>query len=111
MLSVRRLREGGPQVPLGGVQIAQRAMVESGERQSIGVSRLAEDPPANADHSIGGKDVGARHLVIERLCVLDVEQDAALEVVTHTMTALAEATLELALEQAQAEADEKAAAI
>ncbi len=47
----------------------------------------------------------ARHLVIERLAVLDVEQAAPLEVVTRGMTALAEATLELALAQAQAEAD------
>jgi len=49
----------------------------------------------------------ARHLVIERLAVLDVEHGAALEVVTGTMTTLAEATLELALAQAQAEADER----
>ncbi len=47
----------------------------------------------------------ARHLVIERLAVLDVEHAAPLEVVTHGMTALAEATLELALAQAQREAD------
>ncbi len=58
----------------------------------------------------GGRDLPgalrvARHLVIERLAVLDIEQGAALEVVTGTMTALAEATLELALAQAQAEAD------
>ncbi len=49
----------------------------------------------------------ARHLVIERLAVLDIEQAAPLAVVTGTMTALAEATLELALAQAQAEADER----
>lgn len=49
----------------------------------------------------------ARHLVIERLAVLDVEQAAALEVITGTMTALAEATLELALAQAEADADER----
>ena len=49
----------------------------------------------------------ARHLVIERLAVLDVEQGAALDTVTATMTALAEATLALALAQAQAEADER----
>lgn len=47
----------------------------------------------------------ARQLVVERLAVLDVEQGAPLEVITGTMTALAEATLELALAQAQAEAD------
>ena len=47
----------------------------------------------------------ARQLVVERLATLDVEQGAALEVVTATMTALAEATLELALAQALADAD------
>jgi len=47
----------------------------------------------------------ARQLVIERLVVLDVEQAAPLEVVTHTMTALAEATLEIALAAARAEED------
>jgi len=49
----------------------------------------------------------ARHLVLERLAVLDVEQDATLDTVTGTMTDLAEATLELALAQAEAEADER----
>jgi [glutamine synthetase] adenylyltransferase / [glutamine synthetase]-adenylyl-L-tyrosine phosphorylase len=47
----------------------------------------------------------ARQLVLERLAVLDVEGGVALEVVTGTMTALAEATLELALAQARADAD------
>ena len=49
----------------------------------------------------------ARQLVLERLAVLDIEQAAPLEVVTGSMTALAEATLELALAQAQADADER----
>ncbi len=49
----------------------------------------------------------SRHLVIERLAVLDVEQHAPLEVVTSTMSMLAEVTLELALQQAHAEADER----
>ena len=47
----------------------------------------------------------ARQLVLERLAVLDVEQAAPLEHVTHTMTALAEATLEIALAQARADED------
>ncbi|MBA4175864.1 MAG: bifunctional [glutamate--ammonia ligase]-adenylyl-L-tyrosine phosphorylase/[glutamate--ammonia-ligase] adenylyltransferase [Leptothrix sp. (in: Bacteria)] len=60
----------------------------------------------------GGRDLPgamrvARHLVIERLAVLDVEQAAPLDVVTATMTTLAEAALELALAQAHAEADER----
>ncbi|MEN9627872.1 MAG: hypothetical protein RJA10_1099, partial [Pseudomonadota bacterium] len=60
----------------------------------------------------GGRDLAsalrvARQLVLERLAVLDVEQGASLDTVTHAMTHLAEATLELALAQAQAEADER----
>lgn len=47
----------------------------------------------------------ARQLVLERLAVLDVEQAAPLAHITHTMTALAEATLELALAAARAEQD------
>ncbi|HSI59368.1 MAG TPA: bifunctional [glutamate--ammonia ligase]-adenylyl-L-tyrosine phosphorylase/[glutamate--ammonia-ligase] adenylyltransferase [Ideonella sp.] len=46
-----------------------------------------------------------RQLVLERLAVLDVEQGATLADVTAAMTALAEATLEIALAQAQAESD------
>jgi glutamate-ammonia-ligase adenylyltransferase len=49
----------------------------------------------------------ARQLVIERLAVVDVEQAAPLEHITHTMTALAEATLEIALAAARAEQDER----
>jgi glutamate-ammonia-ligase adenylyltransferase len=49
----------------------------------------------------------ARHLVLERLAVLDVEQGATLDTVTHTMTALAEATLERALAQARADVAER----
>jgi glutamate-ammonia-ligase adenylyltransferase len=47
----------------------------------------------------------ARQLCLERLACLDVEQAAPLQTVTHGMTALAEATLELALAQALAEAE------
>jgi glutamate-ammonia-ligase adenylyltransferase len=46
----------------------------------------------------------ARHLVIERLATLDVEQGAPLDAVTSTMTALAEVTLEAALAQAREDA-------
>ena len=45
----------------------------------------------------------ARQLVMERLATLDVEQAAPLETVTHTMTWLAEVTLERALAQARAD--------
>ncbi len=47
----------------------------------------------------------ARQLVLERLAVLDIEQAAPLQDVTAAMTALAEATLEIALAQALADAD------
>ena len=58
----------------------------------------------------GGRDLAsalrvARQLVLERLAVLDIEQAATLDAVTGCMTHLAEVTLELALAQAQQEAD------
>jgi glutamate-ammonia-ligase adenylyltransferase len=49
----------------------------------------------------------ARQLVLERLAVLDVEQGAGAGAITGAMTHLAEATLELALAQALADADER----
>ncbi len=47
----------------------------------------------------------ARQLVVERVATLDIEQGACLDAVTAAMSTLAEATLELALAQALAEAD------
>ena len=47
----------------------------------------------------------ARHLVIERLAVLDIEAGAAMTDVTLAMTELAEATLDLALAHARQELD------
>ena len=47
----------------------------------------------------------ARHLVLERLAVLDVEQAAPMQDVTGAMTHLAEATLNLALAEARREQD------
>ncbi|HMO45108.1 MAG TPA: bifunctional [glutamate--ammonia ligase]-adenylyl-L-tyrosine phosphorylase/[glutamate--ammonia-ligase] adenylyltransferase [Rubrivivax sp.] len=47
----------------------------------------------------------ARQLCLERLACLDIEQAAPLDLITGGMTALAETTLDLALAQAQAEAD------
>ena len=47
----------------------------------------------------------ARQLMLERLAVLDVEQGASMEDITRTMTSLAEATLDRALAQAQADHD------
>ncbi|MFN3860001.1 MAG: bifunctional [glutamate--ammonia ligase]-adenylyl-L-tyrosine phosphorylase/[glutamate--ammonia-ligase] adenylyltransferase [Roseateles sp.] len=48
----------------------------------------------------------ARHLVLERLAVLDIEQAATVEEVTLAMTHLAEVTLDRALTAARAELDE-----
>ncbi len=58
----------------------------------------------------GGRDLPtalrvARHLVLERLATLDIERGTPLATVTAGMTALAEATLALALAAAQDEAD------
>ena len=47
----------------------------------------------------------ARHLVIERLAVLDIEQAAAMPTITSAMTHLAEVSLCLALKAARAEQD------
>jgi len=57
-----------------------------------------------------GRDLGSalrvtRQLVLERLAVLDIEQAASLDDVTHTMTTLAEVTLEAALAQARRDCD------
>jgi glutamate-ammonia-ligase adenylyltransferase len=46
-----------------------------------------------------------RQLVLERLAVLDVEQQAPVEVVTHAMTHLAELVLDLACQDAMAQLD------
>ena len=46
-----------------------------------------------------------RQLTLERLAVLDVEQEATLADITRTMTDLAEATLEIALARTQTELD------
>ncbi len=47
----------------------------------------------------------ARQLVLERLAVLDVEQDVAMGDITLAMTELAEATLDIALAEARREQD------
>jgi glutamate-ammonia-ligase adenylyltransferase len=47
----------------------------------------------------------ARHLVLERLAVLDIEQAAPMQDITRAMTQLAEATLDRALTQARADQD------
>ena len=57
------------------------------------------------DRSLAAALRVARQLVLERLAVVDIEENASLEDVCATMTALAEATLEIALAQAQADVD------
>ncbi len=57
-----------------------------------------------------GRNLGSamrvtRQLLLERLAVLDVEEGASMHDITRTMTCLAEATLERALAQAQADHD------
>jgi glutamate-ammonia-ligase adenylyltransferase len=47
----------------------------------------------------------ARHVVLERLAVLDIERDAAMHDITLAMTHLAEVTLDLALSAARNELD------
>ncbi len=59
---------------------------------------------------VGGRTLAsalrvARHLVLERLAVLDIEQAAPVKDITEVMTTLAETTLCLALEQARREQD------
>jgi len=58
-----------------------------------------------AGRSLAGAMRVARQLVLERLAVLDVESGAAMSDITCSMTELAEATLDLAIEQGQLELD------
>ncbi|KQV50373.1 glutamate-ammonia-ligase adenylyltransferase [Pelomonas sp. Root1217] len=57
------------------------------------------------DRPLGSALRVARHLVLERLAVLDIEQGATVEDVTLAMTHLAEVTLDKALADARAELD------
>ncbi len=76
------------------------------------VQQLQQPVPLAGPAASAGRDLAsalrvARHLVMERLATLDVEQGASLADITGTVSMLAEVALELALEQAQAEADER----
>ncbi len=82
------------------------ALLPAGAPDAAGVTGLVATLQA-AGRSLPSALRVARHLVMERLAVLDIEQHAALEVITGSVSALAEATLELALAQAQQEADER----
>jgi glutamate-ammonia-ligase adenylyltransferase len=83
---------------------AERALLPPGTPDAEVITALVQRLQAT------GRDLPcalrvARQLVVERLAVLDIEGGAPLDTITHAMTALAEATLELALAQAQHEAD------
>ncbi|MDQ2778239.1 MAG: bifunctional [glutamate--ammonia ligase]-adenylyl-L-tyrosine phosphorylase/[glutamate--ammonia-ligase] adenylyltransferase, partial [Pseudomonadota bacterium] len=84
---------------------AELPLLPSGAPDAAGITRLVAHLQQARGYDLAGALRVARHLVVERLAVLDVEQAASLDTVTHCMTALAEATLELALTAAQAEAD------
>jgi glutamate-ammonia-ligase adenylyltransferase len=78
-------------------------LLPAGVPDVAAIGALIETLSIQHGHALGSALRIARHLVIERLAVIDVEQRAALEVVTATMTALAEATLEAALVQVRLE--------
>ncbi|MFZ2988600.1 bifunctional [glutamate--ammonia ligase]-adenylyl-L-tyrosine phosphorylase/[glutamate--ammonia-ligase] adenylyltransferase [Ideonella sp.] len=85
---------------------AELGLLPEGLPESSSITALVHTLEA-AGRSLGSALRVARQLVLERLAVLDVEQGASLHDVTACMTALAEATLELALARARAEADER----
>jgi glutamate-ammonia-ligase adenylyltransferase len=85
---------------------AELALLPPGAPDGAAITALVQRLQV-AGRDLAGAMRVARNLVLERLAVLDVEERAPLDVITGTMTALAEATLELALAQAQAEADER----
>lgn len=85
---------------------AERALLPAGAPDFDAITALVHTLHA------GGRELPAalrvaRQLVLERLAELDIEQRAPLATITGTMTALAEASLCLALEQAQTDADER----
>ena len=85
---------------------AELALLPPGAPDADGIAALV-DVLRRGGRDLPGALRVARHLVVERMAVLDIEQAASLDTVTFAMTALAEATLELALAQAQVEADQR----
>ncbi len=85
--------------------VEERPLLPPGAPDGDGIDALVQRLQQLEGRDLGSAMRVARHLVVERLAVLDVEQGAALATVTHCMTALAETTLNLALTQAQSEAD------
>ena len=85
---------------------AERPLLAAGVPDVATVTALVQDLQQRGRALASALRV-ARQLVLERLAVLDVEQGAGQALITGAMTDLAEATLELALAQALADADER----
>jgi glutamate-ammonia-ligase adenylyltransferase len=83
---------------------AELGLLPAGEPDRGRIEALIDQLLAT-DRPLGSALRVARHLVIERLAVLDIEQAAPLEAVTRTMSLLAEVVLDRALAQAFAEQD------
>jgi len=83
---------------------AELTLLPPGLPERAGMAALVEALQA------GGRPLAtalrvARHLVLERLAVLDIEQNAPMHAITEAMTHLAEVSLCLALSQARADQD------
>ncbi len=85
---------------------AELALLPAGAPDSAGIDGLVQTL-LDGGRALPSALRVARQLVLERLAVLDVEQGATLATVTHTMTALAEVTLERALAQARKDVGER----
>jgi [glutamine synthetase] adenylyltransferase / [glutamine synthetase]-adenylyl-L-tyrosine phosphorylase len=86
---------------------AELALLQAGLPDRAVIAALIETLAASRpDRSLASALRVARHLVLERLAVLDIEQGASVEDVTLAMTHLAEVTLDKALAAARAELDE-----
>ncbi|RZL29528.1 MAG: glutamine-synthetase adenylyltransferase, partial [Rubrivivax sp.] len=94
---VQRVRRRyAAELPLLGAGLPDRGVI------AALVETLRAHPPGR---SLASALRVARHLVLERLAVLDIEQGASVADVTLVMTHLAEVTLDLALTDARAELD------
>ena len=94
------------------VQRVRRRFPAERERLPAGMPDTAAIDALVQDLLDGGRALPsalrvARHLVLERLAVLDIEQGASQEAVTLAMTQLAEVALERALAQAHVELGER----
>ncbi|MBL8327822.1 MAG: bifunctional [glutamate--ammonia ligase]-adenylyl-L-tyrosine phosphorylase/[glutamate--ammonia-ligase] adenylyltransferase [Rubrivivax sp.] len=83
---------------------AERALLAEGVPDEASM-RQAVAALGRQGHELAAALRITRQLVLERLAVLDIEQQVPMPVITHAMTALAELSLDLAFEQASAECD------